>query len=131
MEEITDEVMKRRPCAPTSVSMYLSIRPETFHRTEEGLYGLTAWYGSKALRPRPRRKINRTKPLQRDVIVARAVELLRAAPGQSMPMIDLAVAIERELGIVRPNIYGAISQTSLIIKTAFRDKPGKLCTLAS
>ena len=108
--------------------MYLSMKSNIFYRYSRRVYGLSIWIkgGNKF---QPKSSYRRKKPLQSDLIVERAVEILKTLPEMRMPLVELAKKLEIEFRVLRNTSYGALAQTSLLETIPFPDKPGKICLI--
>jgi hypothetical protein len=130
VEEITNLVQNARSASKVSVAMYLNMKSNIFYRYSRGVYGLSIWIkgGNKF---QAKSIYRRKKPLQSDLIIEKAVEILKSMPENSMPLVELAKKLEIEFQVIRNTIYGAISQATELESIPFPDKPGKLCRLSS
>lgn len=75
------------------------------------------------------RNVRKGGPLQVDQIVELACAKLNAASTGALPLSTIVQQIETELGIQRPNIYAAISQSDEIETVAVEGSVLKICRL--
>jgi DNA-directed RNA polymerase delta subunit len=128
VEEITNLVQNARSASKVSVAMYLNMKSNIFYRYSRGVYGLSIWI--KGCNKFQAKSIyRRKKPLQSDLIIEKAIEMLKPLPEMSMPLVELAKKLEVEFQVIRNTIYGAISQATELESIPFQDKPGKICRL--
>ncbi len=69
------------------------------------------------------------RPLQADRIVEAARAKLIASPSRELQLIQIVKQIEAELGVQRPNVYAAISQSDEIETIAVEGSALKICRL--
>jgi len=127
IQVIAEKVQEIRPASILSVGIYLNLRRDRFFKVATGFYGLTSW-GKDGTQIQERKSYQRKTPLQSDLVVERAIQLLSANHDQ-MPLADLVKTLESELTINRNSIYGYISQAPEIRTSHNIDKVGKLCHL--
>lgn len=75
------------------------------------------------------RRSGSERPLQADRIVEVARAKLLAAPTGDLQVIEIVQHVEAELGVQRPNIYAAISQSDEIETVAVEGSVFKICRL--
>ena len=75
------------------------------------------------------RATSHTRPLQSERIVEAARTKLIASPSRELQLIQIVKQIEAELGVQRPNVYAAISQSNEIETIAVEGSALKICRL--
>jgi hypothetical protein len=95
----------------------------------ENSYIRTAKF-QKCWRTKPvERPYQRSVPLQVELIVEQAVQMLWAEPAGELPLSEVVKALEKKLGVGRPNIYAAIGQASEIEKVKVEGSVFKIVRL--
>lgn len=129
VEEITSNVMARRPqTAPNSVKMYLDFK-DTFVRVGARTYELSAW-GSKPFLASPRRKTVRKKATKREQMHGIIREYLSSQPEKTALLEAVWLDLKGRIDCPRASFYSVLSGFDEVEKIS-GDGKSKLCRLIS